>query len=84
MFLHLGKNVVVPFEEIIAIIDMNSALVSKNTKEFIKIAEEEGFVEKISNEQLKPKSIIITERIVYFSPISSATLFKRAGFLNDI
>lgn len=82
MFLHLGRNVVVHMEEIIAIMDMNSTFVSKNTKEFIRTAEEEGFVKRISDEQIK--SIVVTNKIVYFSPISSATLYKRAGFIKDI
>lgn len=95
MFLHLGRNVVVHLEDVIAIIDLNSNTRSKDTIEFIKIAEEEGFIERISDEE--PKSIIIAEKVeknrnkkrvrksvVYFSPISSATLCKRAGFMQDI
>lgn len=95
MFLHLGRNVVVHLEDVIAIIDLNSNTRSKDTIEFIKIAEEEGFIERISDEE--PKSIIIAEKVeknrnkkrvrksvVYFSPISSSTLCKRAGFMQDI
>lgn len=95
MFLHLGKNVVVPLKEVIVIIDINCAAGSKYTQEFIKVAEEEGFVKKISEEQLK--SLIITEKvkknkqgknvresIIYFSPISSTTLYKRAEFIREV
>ncbi len=95
MFLHLGKNVIIHLEDVIAIIDIDLALASQDTGEFIKIAEEEGFVTRIS--QNKPKSIVITEKpvdmgkknktsksVIYFSPISSSTLSRRAGFIHDI
>lgn len=92
MFLHLGKNVIIHLEDVIAILDVQSSTDSKYTSEFIKIAEDEGFVKVI--EQGKPKSIVITENTanrsrksgtesstIYFSPISSATLNKRAGLM---
>ena len=79
MLLHVGENIVVPFNNIIAIIDINTANVSKNTKEFINKSKEEGLIENISNKQLEPKSIIVTDKRVYISPISSATLYKRSN-----
>ena len=51
MFLHIGGDVVLPMRNIIAIMDIESTTVSKDTKEFLKIAEEEGFIE-INNERL--------------------------------
>ncbi len=84
MFLHLGRNVVVPLEEIVAIIDMASALTSKITREFVNAAQEEGFIKEINSSELKPKSIVITGKDIYFSPISSTTLCKRAGYIDDI
>lgn len=86
MFLHLGGDVVIPLKNIIAIMDIETTTVSKDTKEFLKIAEEEGFIESISYDI--PKSFIITETDkkskIYLSPISSVTLQKRSGFLEDI
>jgi len=96
MFLHLGGDVVVPLENIILIIDVSSVSKSKDSKAFFQIAEEEGFVYKISKEE--PKSCIITEKIeiknkgaekivktiIYYSPISTVTLHKRASFIDDI
>jgi RNA polymerase-interacting CarD/CdnL/TRCF family regulator len=61
MFLHIGGDVVLPMRNIIAIMDIESTTVSKDTKEFLKIAEEEGYIESISNDL--PKSFIITEMI---------------------
>lgn len=86
MFLHLGEDVVVRVKDIIAIMDMENTTISKITKEFLTVAEEEGFIISISEEL--PKSFIITEidkkSKIYISPISSVTLLKRAGFMNKI
>lgn len=86
MFLHLGEDVVVRIKDIIAIMDMENTTISKITKEFLTIAEEEGFIVNISEDL--PKSFIITEidkkSKIYISPISSVTLYKRAGFINKI
>lgn len=86
MFLHIGGDVVIPVRNIIAILDIDTTTVSKDTKDFLKIAEEEGFIESITNDL--PKSFIITETDkkskIYLSPISSITLQKRSSFVNDI
>lgn len=79
MFLHLGENVVVPIKDIIGIFDVESSMYSSDTSQFLRLAEEDGFVERINDEQ--PKSIIVAEvekkSIIYLSPISSKTLTKR-------
>ncbi|MBU5487465.1 DUF370 domain-containing protein [Clostridium sp. MSJ-8] len=79
MFLHLGENVVVPIKDIIGIFDLQATMYSSDTIQFLRMAEEDGFVERISDE--KPKSFIIAEvdkmSKVYLSPISSSTLTKR-------
>ena len=86
MFLHIGGNVVVPMSSVIAIFDMDTATTSKDSKEFIKIAEEEGFVFPIAEEL--PKTFVITEinkkSKIYLTPISSTTLLKRIGCMKDI
>lgn len=86
MFIHLGGDVVIPVKNIIAIFDIDATTVSKDTKEFLAVAEEEGFIEAVSDEI--PKSFIITENEkkskIYLSPISSMTLQKRSGFVYDI
>jgi hypothetical protein len=75
MLLHIGDDVVVPKKNIIAILEMdtNSSIV---TKEFLEIAGDEGFIEKIS--EGKESSFVITTEKIYYSPISCATLKKRA------
>ena len=86
MFLHIGGDVVIPMKNVIAIMDIESTTTSKDSREFLKVAEEEGFIESISNDL--PKSFIITEyekkSKIYLSPISSVTLQKRSGYINEI
>jgi extracellular matrix regulatory protein B len=85
MFLHLGENVVIPLKEVIAIFDIDS-LESPDSKQFLKVAEEEGFIKRVNKDQ--PKSFVLTERnkksIIYLSPISSVTLVKRSEFVDDL
>ena len=79
MFLHLGENVVVPIKDIIGIFDLQNTMYSSDTIQFLRLAEEDGFVERITHE--RPKSFIIAEvdnmSKIYLSPISSTTLTKR-------
>jgi extracellular matrix regulatory protein B len=86
MFLHIGGDVVVPLKNIIAILDIETTTISKDTKEFLTIAEEEGFIHTISDDL--PKTFIITESDkkskIYLSPISSITLQKRSSFIDEI
>ncbi len=85
MFIHLGKDVAVPVKSIIAIFDLDSTTVSKITKEFLTVAQEEGFIENISEDI--PKSFIVTEQDkksrIYLSHISSVTLLKRANYFKE-
>ena len=83
MFLHLGENVVVPIKDIIGIFDVETSMYSSDTIQFLRMAEEDGFVQRITKD--KPKSFIIAEvdkkSKIYLSPISSATLTKRSEIL---
>jgi len=80
MFLHLGSDVVVNSKDVIAILDLDVTSTSKITREFLRVAEDEGFVVNVSDDL--PKSFVIAEidkeSRVFVSPISSATLLKRA------
>lgn len=77
MFLHLGGDVIIPKEQVIAIIDMQSAKKAENNKEFIDQAENEELIFEITKKS-KAKSFIVTSNHVFFSPISSLTLKKRS------
>jgi extracellular matrix regulatory protein B len=86
MFIHLGGDIVISINDVISIMDVESSNLSNTTKEFLSIADDEGFIRKISEDE--PKSFILTEKdnktIIYLSPISSVTLLKRASFINNI
>ncbi|HHY10990.1 MAG TPA: DUF370 domain-containing protein [Firmicutes bacterium] len=73
MFLHIGGDAVIPVAEIIAVIKLAKNQSPLNS-EFLKTAEEEGFVIQLEK---KPISAVITAEKVYLSPISVQTLHKR-------
>lgn len=79
MFLHLGENVVVPLKDIIGIFDIEATMYSTDTIQFLRMAEEDGFVERITKDNAK--SFVVAEvdkkSKIYLSPISSSTLTKR-------
>ena len=72
--LHIGNDRVIAKEKIVAILDLDTAS-SQITKDFLEIAHDEGFIEKVS--ETKEISFIITTEKIYYSPISCATLKKR-------
>ena len=79
MYLHLGKDVSVNTRNIIAILDMDSTTLSKSTRTFLTIVEEEGFVRNVSGDL--PKTFVLCEEngqsVVYITNISSKTLMGR-------
>ncbi len=68
------------------IFDLENTTISKLTKEFLTQAEKQGRVRNVSYEL--PKSFVICawkgKQTVYITQISSATLKKRAGFIDGI
>lgn len=86
MFLHLGGDTVINMKDIIAIMDLDVTSTSKITREFLAVAEDEGFVINVSDDLPKSYVIAETDKIskVFISPISSATLLKRAKSFKSI
>ena len=86
MYLHLGQDTVVRSREVVGIFDLENTTISKLTKEFLTQAEKQGRVRNFSYEL--PKSFVICawkgKQTVYITQISSATLKKRAGFIDGI
>ncbi|MCI5892331.1 MAG: DUF370 domain-containing protein [Clostridiales bacterium] len=80
MYLHLGKNISVDTNDIIAILDLDNISIAKHSREFLRIAEEEGFVRSVADDI--PKSVVVCEinnqSVVYITNISSRTLAGRA------
>ena len=79
MYLHLGRDTVVNTKDIISVLDLESTSVSKISKEFLKIVEEEGFVRNVSDEI--PRSVVVCEEmgqsVVYITNISTKALAGR-------
>ena len=81
MYLHLGQSVVIPQREILAIFDLDNASWAYKTREFLERSEQEGRAVWLTDDL--PRSFILAGRdkeppTVYISPLSSATLLKRA------
>lgn len=75
MYLHIGNDTVVPYQEIIAIIDMATAGRAAATKEFLEMLNSKARRDSGNGEI---KSCIVTDKEIYYSTISSGTLMKRA------
>lgn len=87
MYLHLGRDTVVSFDDIIGVFDLDTSTVSKTTRDYLKMAETQGNVVNVSMEL--PKSFIVCKNTdhkttVYIAQISSATLLKRAGYIEGL
>lgn len=72
MFLHIGGSRIVFYDEVIGIFNMN-LIENPINKEFLETFSAEGYV----NLKERKKSFIVTDKKIYFSPISSVTLEKR-------
>lgn len=86
MYLHLGQDTVVRSNEVIGIFDLENTSISKITRDFLACSEKNGQVVNVSSEL--PKSFVICQgqggTKVYITQISSATLKKRANFIEGI
>ena len=87
MYLHLGNDVVVQTQHIIAMFDLDACTVSKKTRDFLANAQKQGQVVNVSYEL--PKSFVVCrkndETIVYISQLSTKTLNKRkTSILSEI
>ncbi len=81
MYLHLGNKTVVNSNEIIGIFDLDTTTVSKRTRDFLSKNEKMNNIVNVSYEI--PISFVVCKdkeknTKIYFSPVSSITLQKRA------
>lgn len=81
MFLHIGGDVVVAMRDVVAIIDAASMERGPLNAEFIKKRSGKPLLQKITNGP--PNSWVITTSKAYASPISAATLRKRATSIRN-
>ena len=87
MYLHVGMDQVITFDEIIGIFDLDTTTVSKNTRNYLAKAESAGIVENVCYDL--PKSFIVCrnkkgEDKVYIAQISSSTLLKRTSYVDSL
>ena len=79
MYLHLGNDVVVQTQNIIAMFDLDACTVSKKTRDFLAAAQKQGEIVNVS--YALPKSFVVCREngktIVYISQLSTKTLNKR-------
>jgi hypothetical protein len=81
MYVHIGGEMVVRSEEIIAIFDISVGPTSKVSQQFILHAEQNNHLYAISDEE--PKSLVVVKNKVYYSPVSSSTLKRRTHQLQS-
>jgi hypothetical protein len=79
VYIHLGGEKIIRTSQLIAIFDISIEQSSKLSRQFVLHAQKNKEVETIGEED--PKSIVVTEHKVYYSPISTSTLKKRARIL---
>ena len=75
-FLHIGANVSVRKADLLAIVDLDSATISKVTRNFLREAEKSGRMTAISTE-LPRSMVMVTDGSIYLSHISASTLCER-------
>ena len=84
MYLHIGGDVTVRTSEIVGIFDLDNTSTSRDTREFLRRAEQAGQVVNVSPDL--PKSFLVMgvpPFTVYICQISAATLKKRSGILDE-
>jgi len=77
LYIHLGSDVLIKKNKIVAIIDLETVTEGKLNEKFLNIIKNNKKINYIS-EKGKEKTLIITLKEHYLSPISASTLFKRS------
>ena len=80
MYLHLGNNISVPTDDVVGIFDLDNASTQRDTRAFLRAAQEEGMVIAVGTEL--PKALVVccprgSWQRVYLSPMAPATLVGR-------
>lgn len=77
MFIHIGNNHAIRTESIVTIIDYNLCTSSSVIENLVKAEDQQKKIIKIKQ---TPKSVVITNDLIYYSSLSVYTLQKRSGF----
>ncbi len=79
MYLHLGKDHVVPLRNVVSIFDMDTATTSKRTRKLLTRLQDEGRIVEACDDL--PRSAVLCEdetgEILYLTEMSSKALQKR-------
>lgn len=76
MYVHIGGDVVLRVEEIVAILDARLLRASETNQQFLQQAATQGRLRGYG--LAGARSVVVTTRGVYPSPVSPATLGRRA------
>ena len=87
MYLHLGQDTVIKTDDIVGIFDLETSTISKHFRDYLADMQKAGNVVNVSMEM--PKSFVLCtgrdgKSTVYISQISSVTLLKRTGFVDNL
>ncbi|WP_017725791.1 extracellular matrix regulator RemB [Halalkalibacterium ligniniphilum] len=82
MFIHLGGDTVIRSKDVIAILNSDMKDSSGITKHFLEQHEKGRQIINISSDLMK--SIVVTQTKIYYSPISSVTLKRRAQAVSEL
>lgn len=69
-------------KDVIAIFDLRMIETANDTMNYLEKSKQEGHIITIDPDD--SKSFVVTNDHIYYSPISSLTLKKRAGYLEEI
>ena len=80
MYLHIGQSVLLPFESVLGVFDLDNSSWSYKTRAFLERAEKEGRVVNAASDL--PRSFVLCREgdrppFVYLSQLSTATLKSR-------
>ncbi|ADU50130.1 hypothetical protein Tmar_0005 [Thermaerobacter marianensis DSM 12885] len=81
MFLHIGSDVILPYREIVTILDAELLRHSPALRDLLALQELEKRVTDVSGGQ--PRSLVVADRGLYLSPISVLTLRRRGSLRLD-
>lgn len=81
-YLHIGQNVMLEKKRIIGIFDLDNTSTAKDTRAFLRSAEEAGVVQSACEDI--PRSFILCDhpyhkQIIYLSQLNAQTLLRRSG-----
>ncbi len=81
-YLHIGQNVMLEKKRIIGIFDLDNTSTARDTRAFLRSAEEAGVVQSACEDI--PRSFILCDhpyhkQIIYLSQLNAQTLLRRSG-----